>query len=152
MEQLNARKALSHLSEEFPDLSSKEVLRQQKELIRQIQAQSETSTIRKKKSKESTSDKAQVDANPDDFVTSNPNENTDTDKECLDTLNIIALSTVVDSHNAEEDEEDKRLSEEVKRTVDREDALLYGEWGCKDIVQRAVPIKKLMYIHYLLRV
>lgn len=84
--------------------------------------------ICKKKSIMSTSDSAQVDVNPDDpvnsnldnFDTLNPNANACTDKEVLDFLNIAIIFTVVDCHNAEVDEEEKRMSKENKRISKRE--------------------------------
>ena len=43
VDQCNASKTLSHLSKEFPDLSSEEILRQQEEIMRNIQTQAEGS-------------------------------------------------------------------------------------------------------------
>lgn len=71
----------------------------------------------RRKQKNSTTDKIlDTDTNPDPGTSvSNPDTDVDIDKVYLDTLNLIVLTAVFDSHNAEVNEEEIILSEERER-------------------------------------
>ncbi|KAK1371557.1 hypothetical protein POM88_037649 [Heracleum sosnowskyi] len=167
VQQLFARKALSISTEEYPDLSQEEFLKQQKEIMesfnnhaavrgrgrgrrgarrgrRSTQSVPRQTRSRGLRIKEITED-IQILKVPDTQIVrttfheddSNPDTVQDPDEsEILHEVGLLILSTVVDSHNSEVDEEEEARRREIRRTTDREFNLY---------VQRLIKSSKLLW-------
>ncbi|KAK1380858.1 hypothetical protein POM88_027602 [Heracleum sosnowskyi] len=137
VQQLYARKALSTASEEYPDLSHEEFLRLQRETMesytapargrgsrgrrgaRRSRRGSSTQTV----PRQTRSTGLRIEEIPKptqtlvvpDRSTFNPD-----DSEILQEIDLIILSTVVDSHNKEVDEEEEARRREITRRTSRD--------------------------------
>ncbi|KAK1387713.1 hypothetical protein POM88_015891 [Heracleum sosnowskyi] len=125
VQQLFARKALSTASEEYPDLSHEEFLSQQREIMESfknpVPARGRGSRGRRgaRKGRRGSSTHSMPrqtrsrDSNPD--IAQGPD-----DSEILQEVDLLILSTVVNSHNKEVDEEEEARRREITRRTNRD--------------------------------
>ncbi|KAK1367763.1 hypothetical protein POM88_033855 [Heracleum sosnowskyi] len=132
VQQLFARKALSTASEEYPDLSHEEFLRQQREMMESF---NNTAPARgrgdrgrrgaRRSRKEPELRRKSTLCNTNKIEESNPDVVPDNiqdpdDSEILQEIDLMILSTVVDSHNKEVDEEEEARRREITRRTSRD--------------------------------
>ncbi|KAK1372473.1 hypothetical protein POM88_028666 [Heracleum sosnowskyi] len=153
VQQLFARKALSTTSEEYPDLSHEEFLRQQREMMESFNNPAPArgrggrgrrgarrgrrdlviKDIIEKEDKEFIEEEPELRRNPIQLILCNTNQIEDSnpdivpdnvqdpdESEILQEIDLLILSTVVDSHNKEVDEEEEARRREITRRTNRD--------------------------------